>query len=309
MKIKTLFIGIAILLNMATTFAQSGFCGLSAKWVIKNDTLTISGSGEIYNYDVPDGGPWGNYKFSTAIIENGITSIGNFAFFHIYYLASIHIANTVTKIGRDAFALCPNITFLNIPNSVTYIDENAFTSPKNFTGLDYKLVSIILPSKLNYMGESVFAGSENLTSITNLNPVPLDINPNVFEDVNVKACILKVPAGSVKAYKRAPVWKEFNIVGITVDIDEYENGRGEEQLLIYPNPNTGTCRIIIPEEFQNERFLTLSIYNNSGKMVQEISIDNENPEYNLKLDSKATGVYVAVLSNGKRSVRGRIVFN
>jgi hypothetical protein len=45
--------------------------------------------------------------------------------------------------------------------------------------------------------------------VTNLNPTPQNIESNVFDDVDISACTLKVPAGAVNAYKAAPVWKEF----------------------------------------------------------------------------------------------------
>jgi hypothetical protein len=54
-----------------------------------------------------------------------------------------------------------------------------------------------------------------LTEITNLNPVPQNIDGYVFYEVNISACTLRVPSGSVDAYKAADIWSEFgNIVGI-----------------------------------------------------------------------------------------------
>jgi len=52
-----------------------------------------------------------------------------------------------------------------------------------------------------------------LTSITNLNPTPVTIQPDVFNWVNQSACTLTVPTSAVSAYQGADVWKEFNIVG------------------------------------------------------------------------------------------------
>jgi hypothetical protein len=115
--------------------------------------------------------------------------------------------------------------------------------------------------------------------------------------------------GSVEAYKKAPVWKEFNIVGIN-GIEDYEQEMEEgKHLLIYPNPATGTCSIVIPKEFQNESVLTLSVYDVTGVLVQQIELNNETENFSLKIDQKAQGVYVAVLSNGKKEYKGKVVFN
>jgi hypothetical protein len=52
-----------------------------------------------------------------------------------------------------------------------------------------------------------------LIAVTNLNPVPQDIyNSTVFNNVNIGACTLRVPAGSVEAYQTAPVWRDFGYI-------------------------------------------------------------------------------------------------
>jgi hypothetical protein len=52
-----------------------------------------------------------------------------------------------------------------------------------------------------------------LTTVTNLNPVPQNIDIVVFFGVNINALTLKVPANAVEAYKAAPIWGEFgNII-------------------------------------------------------------------------------------------------
>jgi hypothetical protein len=54
-----------------------------------------------------------------------------------------------------------------------------------------------------------------LTEITNLNPVPQSIDDGIFSGVDKSVCTLRVPSGSVNAYKAADIWSEFgNIVGI-----------------------------------------------------------------------------------------------
>jgi len=314
MKKITLLLGIVVLMSTTNVYAQGGTTG-PLNWKISSDTLIISGNGNMPDYSFPpdSDAPWYSHSSSitTVIIKNGVTSIGEGAFIFFHHLKSVDISNTVMKIGEAAFYNSGLLSIV-IPNSVASIGSGAFASMYNSN-----LTSVILPNRFVEFGVNVFKRCNKLTSITNPNPIPQVISPTVFNDpdgylpqeFNFSACTLYVPKNSVKAYLRAPVWKDFNIVGIEVGIDDYDEGEGGEQLLIYPNPTTGTCSIVIPEAFQNERFLSLSIYDNTGKLVQQIAIDNENPEYSLKLDSKAAGVYVAVLSDGKRSVRGRIVFN
>jgi len=150
-----------------------------------------------------------------------------------------------------------------------------------------------------------FRDCNNLQLITNLNPIPLAISSNVFEGVNQSDCILEVPASAVAAYQNAEVWKEFSIVGIT-GIDELQIANCE--LRIYPNPATSVCYIVIPEEFQHEQTLTVSVYDPAGVLVQQIQAPNRDEDFNIKIDQKAQGVYLAVLSNGKKSYKGRVMF-
>jgi len=79
-------------------------------------------------------------------------------------------------------------------------------------------------------------------------------------------------------------------------------------LLIYANPSTGKCNITVPDEFVNEPHLTLSIFDNAGKLIQQQKLEMSENKIKLNLEAEAKGVYTAVLSNGKKSYTGKIVF-
>jgi hypothetical protein len=82
----------------------------------------------------------------------------------------------------------------------------------------------------------------------------------------------------------------------------------QNQLLIYANPNTGRCNITIPEEFANEKNLVLQIFDLQGKLIQQSKIEIVEGKIRLDIRAQAKGMYTAVLSNGKRSYTGKIVF-
>jgi hypothetical protein len=240
-------------------------------------------------------GTWGSLTWQ----ENGdtliISGIGNMPDFTGSYTGPWCNDN-----GSSIY--CPFSTVI-IENGLTSIGGSAFA---HF----YRLISVSIPSSVTIIEVSAFGECTRLTSITNLNPIPVAINPNVFYNVNANTCTLYVPRISVSAYKTAPVWREFNVVGIEIGIEEFESkSGGENQLLIYPNPTTGNCSITIPEEFLYESNLILSIYDNSGKLLQQIPIENGFENFNLQLEHKATGVYPVVLGNGRKSYKGKVVFN
>ena len=79
-------------------------------------------------------------------------------------------------------------------------------------------------------------------------------------------------------------------------------------LFIYANPTTGKCNITVPDDFLNENNLTLSIFDNSGKIIQQKKLEMSVNKIKLDLEAEAKGIYTAVLSNGKKSYTGKIVF-
>ena len=70
---------------------------------------------------------------STYTIPQGITSIGDSAFFYCDSLTSVSIPDSVTSIGNEAFYSCSSLTSVNIPDSVTSIGDYAFGDCSNLT--------------------------------------------------------------------------------------------------------------------------------------------------------------------------------
>ena len=87
-----------------------------------------------------------------------------------------------------------------------------------------------------------------------------------------------------------------------------ESRKMSNQLFIYANPTTGKCNITIPDEFQNEKHLILYIYENSGKLIQQQSIETDSEKFRMNLEEEAKGIYNIVLSNGKKNYNGKIIF-
>lgn len=165
----------------------SGTCGENATWIFDSyGTLTISGSGDIYDYnhsyDSYDYTPWHSIaKYIMSIkIENGITNIGNYAFSGCSNLAEITIPNGVSSIGAYAFNGCYDLTQIIIPDSVLSIGESAFYScnlneivfPDSLISIgegafsNGSLTEIVIPESVSSIGEHAFANCSRLTSIT-----------------------------------------------------------------------------------------------------------------------------------------------
>ena len=125
-----------------TSFAsvESGTCGENVKWTLTKDgTLTISGTGAMVDYPYSTSAPWRSFRsqVKTVVIENGVTSIGNNAFYNCSSLTSVTIPSSVTSIGNNAFYDCTSLTSVTIPGSVTSIGDRAFYGCSSLTDVYY----------------------------------------------------------------------------------------------------------------------------------------------------------------------------
>ena len=127
---KLLLLILICLLNTLYVVAdESGSCGtgVTYSYTKRSGTLTIRGSGKMSNYGVASDVPWYSYRdrLKSLIIEDGVTSIGSYAFAECTRLTSVTIPNSVTRIGSYAFAECIALS-VTIGNGVTSIDSYAF---------------------------------------------------------------------------------------------------------------------------------------------------------------------------------------
>jgi hypothetical protein len=79
----------------------------------------------------------------------------------------------------------------------------------------YSLSSVIIGNSVTIIGRGVFYGCSILTSVTVLNPTPIDIPFDVFS--NRVNATLYVPLGSKNAYQAADYWKDFKEI-VEIDI-------------------------------------------------------------------------------------------
>jgi len=151
----------------AAATVASGKCGDSAAWKLDAEgTLTISGTGRMYDYEWPAdrGGttpPWLANKYRNSIralhVEQGITYIGRCAFDSCGDLSDVTLPTSLRIIGQCAFNDCTALRSIQLPEGLTTIMEDAF----NAAGL----VSITFPSTLGELRDGAFMNCEKLQSL------------------------------------------------------------------------------------------------------------------------------------------------
>ena len=152
-------------------------------WILNEDELRIFGNGEMNVYSENTGVPWSKFKqnIKKVIIEDGVTSIGKYAFAGSsvenivmpaslkiieYYafgrctnLKNIIIPNSVETIDICAFQMCSNLKSINLPDSLLTIGTKAF---ENCSSLE----TITIPKQVTVINDKTFSGCSNLREIT-----------------------------------------------------------------------------------------------------------------------------------------------
>ena len=189
---KSLSVFLALLMvisiiPMSTIVANatdSGVCGNNLTWVFddETDTLTVSGVGAMYDYS-SDNRPWEKYEdnIENVVIDNHVTTIGNYAFYDCESLNTIKLGSRLTQIGNWAFGGCYDLTRVTFPNSVITIGSYAFCDCERLTNVTfgngvttinagafqncYGIVNITIPNSVTSIGYSAFYGCNNLKNV------------------------------------------------------------------------------------------------------------------------------------------------
>ena len=162
-------------------------CGDNLTWSIENGVLTITGTGDMYDYfnpneEDPTIPPWAEETYHEVVIGSGVTSIGSDAFVNNAELTTVTIPNTVTSIGDEAFLFCENLSGVVIPDSVETIGERAFLYCTGMSTLTLgsgvteikigafavcsSLSSVVIPDSVETIGVSAFSQCSDMTTLT-----------------------------------------------------------------------------------------------------------------------------------------------
>ena len=145
-KIISLLLSLTMLLSIVSVVDFSAYadtlttgkCGKNVTYSFDAETgaLTISGEGDMENYNYENNPFYKKSSIKTVIIKNGVTSIGDWVFYNCSSLTSITIPNSVTSIGNWVFRDCTSLTSVAIPTSVTSIGDGVFYCCESLTSIE-----------------------------------------------------------------------------------------------------------------------------------------------------------------------------
>ena len=165
------------------TEVASGVCGDGLTWVLtSNGTLTIDGTGAMYDWAGGYDTPWYDHMNSIRLLRlgSGVTTVGNHAFERCYFLSQVLLPDSLERIGIYAFRACYDLTAIDLPWSLRELGLCAFgfsglreiTIPAQVTELSgyifencADLTRVVLPEGLETIGYYTFTGCTALTDI------------------------------------------------------------------------------------------------------------------------------------------------
>lgn len=200
--------------------SYSGKCGDSATWSYDSSTkdLTISGSGEIYDYYTEwdsnnhiyrDPAPWDAYKKTilSLRIGNNITRIGKSNFMWCENLKNVVLGNNIDTIGENAFYACENLEAVSLPDNLRIIENCAFSF--------CNLKSVYIPSSVEQIGFSAFSANYKLSEAV----FPSDTNIKMLGSKIFNSTSMKYNVDEYGGKYLGPYL--FNFEGTTEDIGTY----------------------------------------------------------------------------------------
>ena len=231
MKSRQLFLFCALWLSTSLSAQFNGTCGNNLTWSLSGGILTVSGTGNMTDWNGFPYVPWVDVRqtINQVIINPGVTNVGEYAFWDCENLTSVTIPNSVTKIGMYSFMLCDKLSSVFIPNRVDTIGNYAFAGCTS-------IPSVSIPNSVKHIGTQAFDGCSSLTNlelgtdvatieryaflrcrnlraIYSFAPRPPVLEYGAFENVD-KSIPLYVITSSVPLYQAADGWKDFtNIIG------------------------------------------------------------------------------------------------
>ena len=167
----------------AAAAEMSGSCGKygdNLTWSFADGVLTLSGSGEMADWEESAASPF--YEFGgdveRVVLPEGMTTIGNYAFSVFHHMTEINIPDGITAIGKAAFIWCTVLPALSLPDSVTTIGRMAFAECSGLTEFSlpdgvttigdgafydcWRLTEFSIPDSVTAIGDFVFTGCGNI---------------------------------------------------------------------------------------------------------------------------------------------------
>ncbi len=138
---------------------DSGTLDNGFEWVLgKDHVLFIQGTGAMPSFSMSTARPWDGLEVRSIVLQDGITSVGSYAFYNMSTVTDLSLPESLTKIGSSAFSGCKNLSSLRLPSSLSEISGYAFENC-------FSLAGVRIPDSVTSVGSGAFQGCTGLREI------------------------------------------------------------------------------------------------------------------------------------------------
>ena len=252
---------------------ETNSCGENATWSIEDGVFTVEGSGDMINFEYSWDQPWEDNAedITSIVVKDGITSIGDYAFYDFENVTTVTLPEGITSIGKSAFNSCENLTSITIPSTVTTIGEEAFYYCKS-------IVEITLPASVTEIGAGAFASMNELVSFNfSENVTRLEENTFLY-NTNLKNFVLPQNLTYIgkKALSSLYALETLEIPASVTTIEETAFGS-----------LAGITEITVNENSENYKSVDGILYTKDGTMLLAYPGASSNTSYTV-LDNTTT---------------------
>ena len=143
----------------------AGVCGEDVQWSFdaQTGTLTISGTGRMYDYASAAYIPWSAYgnAVKRAVVEEGVTSLGEYAFLGCA-VEEVLLPSTLTVVGKEAFAACASLKELRFEYDAPAFAADAFRNTTLTAWYPYGNATWTVSVRQNYGGTITWKNGKTL---------------------------------------------------------------------------------------------------------------------------------------------------
>ena len=280
-KIFTLCLSMMLLVGMSVqaTPIASGSCGTNLTWSLENGTLTISGTGEMYDYNaMSNRAPWYNKRsqINAIVINEGLTTIGSYAFEWCGEVRTVTLPQTLTTIHRVAFAQCQKLQAITFPSNLQYIADWVLQDCEGLT-------TLTIPASVSYVGPQLTDECINLQTIV------VEAGNTVYDSRNNCNAIIETATNTIiNACRTTVIPQSVTKIGSFAFANQH-------LMTSVTIPNSivsiadhaficaGLTAINLPASVTS---ISTSAFN-SCNMVETITVDPANPVYEVPAGSNA----------------------
>ena len=239
-------------------------------------TLSIYGEGPMRDYSA-EPPEWEVHKDEILAVklDEGITSVGAYAFFNYTNLAEITLPDSVAVIDTSAFDYDWSLRTITIPASLKYVGERAF-----YNTLLWEPENLIFPEGCEYIGDAAFHSALKSGGIVSLPSTLKYLGKEAFTNASLSDFVVSPENGAYCSENHAIYTKDRKEIRMlapdAMDVTEFRVPDGVEKIYAECfNVIQGIETVHIPASVTEiEEGAFFSTFD-----LKEINVDEANPNF------------------------------